>query len=105
MPVAKRAILDAHKVAKEIDDQVYGRLAHSVGQGCSVIHARSHGIGLVFYELSALIYLNGLDGCNEIVNLKLKEYYEKLQYWEENVDGLDVTWASFLLKNNKIREI
>jgi hypothetical protein len=31
MPIAKRAILDSHAVAKEIDDPEFGHLCHAIG--------------------------------------------------------------------------
>ena len=101
MPVAKKYILEAHSMAKEMDDKVYDLLAHSVGQGCSVIHSARHGLGLVFYELSALVYLYGLDNCVGIISDKLDFYLERLRFWEAHVDDevLDLKWASFLLRD------
>jgi hypothetical protein len=39
MPVAKRTILQAHAVAKEIDSLEDIALCHAIGQVCGVVHA------------------------------------------------------------------
>lgn len=49
MPVAKRAILDVHTMAKDMDDPVDAALCHAVGQGCSCVHTPGHGLGLPVY--------------------------------------------------------
>ena len=60
MPVAKRAILDVHAMAKLMDDPVDIALCHAVGQGCSCVHTPKHALGLPVYELTA-VFLTGGD--------------------------------------------
>ena len=60
MPVAKRAILDVHAMAKLMDDPVDAALCHAVGQGCSCVHTPKHALGLPVYELTA-VFLTGGD--------------------------------------------
>ena len=96
MPAAKRAILDAHKVALEIDDNVYGALCHAIGHAGATVHVKTHALGLVFYELTAIVLSKGKDSFNLAVEQKISFYYERLLYWQENTDKLDILWAKFL---------
>ena len=41
MPAAKRAIMDAHTVAKKINDSVYGVLCHSIGHAGATVHSEA----------------------------------------------------------------
>jgi hypothetical protein len=101
MPDAKRAILDAHAVAKEIDDKVYIALAHAIGHACATVHVETHALGLVFYELTAIVLNVGLEKCDLAVNNKISYYYERLLYWQENIDGFNISWAKFLLDDTR----
>ncbi|TAH62992.1 MAG: hypothetical protein EWM47_13865, partial [Anaerolineaceae bacterium] len=56
MPIAKRAILDSHAVAKEINDSEYGALCHGIGHAGATVHVGTHAIGLPIYELTAMVY-------------------------------------------------
>lgn len=101
MPVAKRAILDAHAVAKEMDDKVCGALCHAIGHAGATVHVETHALGLVFYELTALVLQFGKDEYQKPVSAKINDYCERLIYWQENIDRLDLEWASFLMDDNK----
>lgn len=101
MPIAKRAILEAHTVAKEIDDQEYVALVHAIGQGVATVHVETHALGLVFYELSAIVFKVGLENCNAAISKKISYYYERLLYWQDNIDTLNVKWADFLLDDSR----
>lgn len=101
MPAARKVILDAHAVAKEIEDKEDVALVHAIGQGISTVHVETHAFGLVIYELSAIIFKVGLENCNDVVNEKLKYYYERLLYWQENIDELNNKWADFLLDDTR----
>ncbi len=101
MPAAKRAILDAHAVAKEIDDSVYGALCHGIGHAGATVHVETHALGLPFYELTALVFKFGKDEYQEPIREKIDYYVRRLIYWQENIDKLDVEWASFLLDDNR----
>ena len=97
MPIAKKAILDCHRVCKEIDDMYYISLCHAIGQGLSTVHARKHSMGLAVYELSAIVYKNR-DNYQEEVNNKIKYYLDRLFYYQDNIDKIERKWAQFLLK-------
>ena len=51
MPVAKRALLQAHQVAKELSSPEDTALCHAVGQACATVHVETHAVGLPVYEL------------------------------------------------------
>jgi hypothetical protein len=101
MPVAKRAILDAHAVAKEIDDQEYSALCHAIGHAGATVHVETHALGLPFYELTALVIRYGKNEYQKKVCEKIDGYYNRLLYWQENIYKTDVKWADFLLDNNR----
>ncbi len=101
MPVAKRAILDAHAVAKEIDDSVYGALCHAIGHAGATVHVETHALGLPFYELTAIVLKFGKDEYQKRVYERINNYYQHLIYWQENIDKVDFEWASFLKKDNR----
>lgn len=101
MPEARRAILDVHAIAKEIDDKEYIALAHAIGHACATVHVETHVLGLVFYELTAIVFRIGLEECNLSLNEKIRYYYDRLLYWQENIDALNVSWAKFLMDDSR----
>jgi hypothetical protein len=96
MPIAKRAILDSHAVAKEIDDNVCGALCHAIGHAGATVHVETHALGLPIYELTAIVLKYGKDNYQEPVNEKIDHYYHRLLYWQENTDRFGLEWAGFL---------
>ena len=56
MPRAKRAILDSHAVAKEINDSEYAALCHGIAHAGATVHVETHALGLPFYELTAIVF-------------------------------------------------
>lgn len=101
MPIAKRAILDSHAVAKEIDDSEYGALCHAIGHAGASVHVETHALGLPIYELTAMVLKYGKDNFQKPVSEKINYYYNRLLYWQENTDKLGFDWAGFLLDNTK----
>ena len=101
MPAAKRAILDVHAVAKEIDDSVYGALCHAVGHAGATVHVETHALGLTFYELTSLVLKFGKDEYQKQVYEKINYYCQHLIYWQENIDKIDFEWAGFLMDDNR----
>jgi len=67
MPVAKRAILDCHALAKEMTDPADSARCHAIAQGCSVEHTTGHALGLPIYELTAVVRELGVDHCREAI--------------------------------------
>lgn len=101
MPVAKRAILDSHAVAKEIDDSEYGALCHAIGHAGATVHVETHALGLPMYELTALVLKHGKDNFQNPVSVKISYYKNRLLYWQDNTDKLGLDWADFLLDDTR----
>lgn len=101
MPPAKRAILDSHAVAKEINDNEYAALCHAIGHAGATVHVETHALGLPFYELTSIVLKHGKDNFSEPVNEKISYYYNHLLYWQENTNKLELTWADFLLDDSR----
>jgi hypothetical protein len=101
MPAAKRAILDAHAVAKTIRDDEYGALCHAIGHAGATVHTETHALGLPFYELTALVLKYGKEDFPEPVSEKIKYYYDNLLYLQDNSDQLGLEWAGFLLDDTR----
>ena len=101
MPAAKRAILDAHAVAIEIDDSIYSALCHAIGHAGATVHVETHALGLPFYELTSLVLRFGKDEYQKLVREKINYYCQRLIYWQENIDKLNFEWASFLIDDNR----
>ncbi len=101
MPLAKRAILDSHAVAKEIDDREYGALCHAIGHAGATVHVETHALGLPIYELTAIVLKYGEDSFPKPVSEKVDYYYNRLLYWQENTDEFELDWADFLLDDTR----
>ncbi|MFT4006563.1 MAG: hypothetical protein QM683_13405, partial [Lacrimispora sp.] len=101
MPAAKRAILAAHAVAKEIDDRVHGALCHAIGHAGATVHVETHALGLPFYELTSLVLKFGKDEYQKQVYEKINYYCQRLIYWQENIDKVDLEWAGFLMDDSR----
>jgi hypothetical protein len=54
----------------------------------------------VFYGLTAFVYAANPGEADDIVERELKWFYDRLIYWEANIDKLDTTWASFLTRDD-----
>ncbi len=100
MPIAKKAILDSHAVAKEIEDKEYGALCHAIGHAGATVHVETHGIGLPIYELTSIVLKFGKENYQEHIKEKIKYYYDRLMFWNENIDKINYNWVGFLLKDN-----
>jgi hypothetical protein len=101
MPEAKRAILDAHAVAKEINDEECIALVHAIGHAGATVHVETHALGLVFYELTAIVRRVGVAQCNQAVQDRINTYIQRLLYWQENIDAREGNWAAFLLDDKR----
>lgn len=101
MPIAKHAILASHAVAKEIDDMEYGALCHAIGHAGATVHVETHAVGLPFYELTAIVLKYGKEKFEEPALEKIDYYYNRLSYWQDNINKIEVKWANFLLDDTK----
>ena len=98
MPIAKRAILNCHAMAKELDDPADVARCHAVGQACSVVHTVGHALGYPMYELTAIVLELGLDSCRDTVEQRVMYYEQRLRYWTEYEKTCQQNWAGFLKK-------
>lgn len=100
MTVAKRAILNCHAIAKELVQEYDIALCHAIGQGCSTVHVETHALGLIFYELTAIVIKHKYKDYQEEVLEKIKFYISKLRWYQEHSDDLvkGQTWAEFLIR-------
>ena len=83
MPIAKRAILNCHAMAKELTGPADISRCHAVGQACSVVHTAGHALGYPMYELTAIVLEQGLDGCRDSIEQRVVHYEQRLHYWTE----------------------
>ncbi len=98
MPIAKRAILDCHAMAKELTDPADIARCHAFGQACSVVHTVGHALGYPMYELTAIVLEYGLDDCRDAVEQRVTYYEQTLHYWMEYEKTCQQNWAGFLMK-------
>ncbi len=101
MREARRAILDAHAVAKEINDDEYGALAHAIGHAGAAVHVETHAIGLAIYELTAIVLKYEKDDYKKPVTEKINYYYKRLLYWQDMTDKLRIDWVGFLADDTR----
>ena len=98
MPIAKRAILNCHAMAKELTDPADIARCHAVGQACSVVHTAGHALGYPMYELTAIVLEQGLDNYRDAVEHRVMYYEQRLRYWMEFEKNCQQNWAGFLKK-------
>lgn len=96
MPLARRAILDCHALAKTLEDPADIALCHGVGQACSVVHTTGHALGYPIYALTALVRRLGVDHCREAVEGQVQHYVDQLIFWQEHLSDEPREWAGFL---------
>lgn len=102
MPLAKKAILSVHAMAKSLTNNQHIALCHAIGQGLSTIHTPKHAIGLPIYELSSIVFEHGIEKCKPYLEEKIKFYEETLKDCIKKIETLDYTWAIFLTKNTTL---
>lgn len=55
MPVARRAILELHALAKEINEEQLSLLCRAIAHACATVHTERHALGLPIYELTVMV--------------------------------------------------
>ena len=98
MPVAKRAILNCHAMAKELTEPADIARCHAVGQACSVVHTSGHALGYPMYELTAIVLELGLEDCRDFIEQRVIYYTQRLCYWMEYEKTCQQKWVGFLKK-------
>lgn len=101
MPVAKRAIHAAHHAATEAGASPSAEAAaRAIGHAAATVHVETHALGLVFYGLTAFVYHEDKTPEDTLVERECRFFYDRLLYWQDRIDGLDVPWAPFLLRED-----
>ena len=98
MPIAKRAILNCHAIAKELTAPADIARCHAVGQACSVVHTAGHALGYPMYALTAIVLELGLDDCRDFIEQRVIYYEQRIRYWMEYEKNCQQNWAGFLKK-------
>ena len=99
MPLARKAILQVHAMAREVRTPADEALCHAVGQACSAVHAEDHAIGLALYELTAIVRELGPDSCGAAVEARLAAYTACLARSRQAASEPGRPWAPFLLED------
>lgn len=97
MPIAKRAILNCHAMAKKLVTPADIARCHAVGQACSVVHTEGHALGYPMYELTAMVLESGVDRCSDAAETRVRHYSNRLLYWIEFEKIYQSEWADFLI--------
>lgn len=98
MPLARRAILDCHALAKELSSPGDIARCHAVGQACSVVHTPGHALGYPIYELTALVRDLGVENCRQAVEQRVEHYVDRLIFWQVHLPDNSRQWAGFLCR-------
>lgn len=98
MPLARRAILACHAMAKELVEPADIARCHAVGQACSTVHTEGHALGYPIYELTALARELGVEDCREVVEARVRAYEQRLELWMDREKTNQQDWAVFLQK-------
>ncbi|HPR41459.1 MAG TPA: hypothetical protein PK718_02795 [Candidatus Methanofastidiosa archaeon] len=101
MPLAKKAAHSAHNAATEVsEDAAACAAARAMGHVVGTVHVATHAMGFVIYAITSMIYATGNpNDAGDIIEKECEWLYQRLQYWEANVDKTDTTWAAFLLRD------
>ena len=101
MPEAKRAAHAAHNAATEVvkDDAAACAAARASGHVVGTVHVATHAMGFVMYTITAFIYAaDAVSDPDDVIAKECKWLYQRLQYWESNMDKINVSWAAFLIR-------
>ena len=98
MPIAKRAILNCHAMAKDLTCPADIARCHAAAQACSTVHTKSHALGYPIYELTAIVLELEIESCRECVETRIMHYTESLQQCQEQEPARPGPWACFLRK-------
>ncbi len=101
MPVARKAILAAHRAASEAEgDPAACAAARAVAHAAAAVHVETHSPGLVLYGLTAAVYTLEAREAEAVVAGECKRYYDRLLYWQEYAGAEERKWAPFLARDD-----
>jgi len=105
MPVAKKAAHAAHNAATAVaDDPAACAAARAMGHVVGTVHVETHAMGLVMYGITAFVYASEPKNADQIIAKELDWLYDRLLYWEKNIDKVDTPWACFLMREGPNKE-
>jgi len=105
MPQAKKAALDAHQAAAFVKNHLAAcAAAHAMGHVVGTVHVETHAVGLVFYGLTAIVHQSIKGQQDEEVKKIIDWFYERLVYWQNQIDKVIQPWASFLLREGALNK-
>jgi hypothetical protein len=101
MPVAKNAAHAAHNAATAVADvePAACAAARAMGHVVGTVHVKTHAIGVAMYGITAFVYAAEQKDADEVIARECSWFYERLLYLAANIDEVDTTWASFLIKD------
>ena len=101
MPAAKKAAHAAHNAATAVEkDAAACAAARAMGHVVGTVHVETHAMGLIMYGLTAFVYAAGPQDADEVTARECSWFYDRLRYWEANINKVETTWAPFLLRDN-----
>jgi hypothetical protein len=74
---------------------------NAVGHAGATVHVETHALGLVIYELTAIVLKYGKEDYRKPVSEKIEYYYERLLYWQDHADLIRSEWADFMLDDSR----
>ena len=100
MPVAKKAAHATHNAATAVaeEDPAACAAARAMGHVVGTVHVETHAIGVVMYGITAFVYAGEQKNADDVIARECDWFYDRLLYWEKNIDNVDSTWAPFLLR-------
>jgi hypothetical protein len=98
MPVAKKAAHAAHNAATAVAEE--DPAARAMGHVVGTVHVETHAIGVVMYGITAFVYAGKQEDADDVIARECDWFYDRLLYWEANIDNVDTTWAPFLLRED-----
>jgi hypothetical protein len=102
MSIAKKAALATHNAATLISDEnpAACAAARAIGHVVGTVHVETHAMSFVLYTLTAFVYATNQNSDDKVITERCNWLYDRLLYWETNIEKIDTPWASFLLKDN-----
>ncbi|HUT82855.1 MAG TPA: Imm5 family immunity protein [Candidatus Bathyarchaeia archaeon] len=102
MPIAKKAAHSTHNAATAVAEEnpAACAAARAMGHVVGTIQVETHAMGFVMYAITAFVYAANQKNVDEVITKICDWLFDRLLYWEANIDKVDFKWAPFLLKNN-----
>lgn len=104
MREAQRHILNCHAAAKELTRRSDVAVCHAVGQACSVVHTTRHAIGYPVYDLTSIVWREGLEQSAERVEGRIRAYWSSLEDCQNKAVSEQTVWAKFMCLNERLAE-